>query len=150
MTLNLNARIKPDYTMCSLLQPYPKTWIYDYSVDQGLMDNFNADEMEDTSTSYLKLKDRKKLLNLHKLFILGVELPVLIPLIKFLVNLPPNKIFDLIRILSNGYRSMKNLNTTFRNTLRLGWHHIFGQVGLGGYCQTSAFKKPETKRMKKR
>jgi anaerobic magnesium-protoporphyrin IX monomethyl ester cyclase len=98
-TLALNAKIKSDFAACSLLQPYPDYDITEYAkkhhylpADYGLK-NISGGIYR---SSPLTIKDKTQFMNLQKLFFMGVKMPWTIPLIKKMIKLPPNFIFDLV------------------------------------------------------
>ena len=103
-TINLNIRIKADYTAVYLVQPYPKTELEEYSRNLGLLDdNFCVDNFPVLAfeTSPLKNKYKKELINLQKFFILAVKYPFAHPIIRWLIKLPNNAVYDLIFNLCN-------------------------------------------------
>lgn len=98
LTIKLNRLIKTDYPVCTILQPYPKTEIYNYLLKKGYLDDSSSPD--DFAQSYFglnqKMKIKKEILNLHKFFFYAVKFPKLDPIIKQLIKLPPNKFFDII------------------------------------------------------
>ncbi len=109
-TLELNIRCHPDYASVAILQPYPGTEIYNYAESEGLI---NEKQLNVIGSSFgfglkteLKVKDKKEktlIENLHKFFYIGVKFPWLVPLIRQLIKLPPNKIFNFIYLCSVNY-----------------------------------------------
>jgi len=93
-TLKLNILCKPDLGWASIYQPYPRTKLGDLCVQMGIYDG-NIDKISETffEESVLAILDKDKINNLQKLFALTVSFPVLTPLIKILINFPPNAIF---------------------------------------------------------
>ncbi len=102
-TLDLNIRCKPHYAWSSILFPYPKTNIYSYCKKNGYISN--SDIVKGRKLSILKFsrKDERKINNLHKLFGIAVNFPFLLPLIKLLIRLPSNKLYNIIFFLWYGY-----------------------------------------------
>lgn len=97
LTMKFNARMGVDYARCALLQPYPKTEIEAYAKKQGYLDiNFNLDAFENSyfMDTPIKLENKNQFINLQRLFSLGVRFKFFIPVIKQLIKLPPNFIFD--------------------------------------------------------
>lgn len=98
-TLELNLRLRPSFARCSLLQPYPKTEIALLAKQEGLLpelldpNTFQPSYFLDTP---LLLKDKDTIINIQRLFNLCVRFPVLYPLVKRLIRLKPNWVFDLI------------------------------------------------------
>jgi biotin synthase-like enzyme len=106
-TLDLNLRARPHYASVSLMQAYPGTEIHEHAESLGLVE---ADQMQRVSrarafgfTSELRFTDQRekeRVENLHKLFPWVVWLPFLAPLIRRLVELRPNRIFDFLYLIS--------------------------------------------------
>ena len=98
-TVNINIKIKTDYPWCSILQPYPGTKIADYMISKKMINkNFNVDDMEEFffDKSMIKTQEAKEIDNLQKLFFYSVKFPILKPLIKKLIKLPPNIAFEVL------------------------------------------------------
>jgi radical SAM superfamily enzyme YgiQ (UPF0313 family) len=105
-TVKINSKIKANFPTCSIFQPYPKTELAEFSIDKGLLDkDFNINNLGTLHTE-LKIKDYKQISNLHKFFYICVKMPFLIPIVKVLIKLPPNKFFDIIYMLSYAHRSL--------------------------------------------
>jgi anaerobic magnesium-protoporphyrin IX monomethyl ester cyclase len=100
-TLDLNMRIKPDYAGVTLLQPYPGTEIFEYARNLGMLDSA-AGALRETTVgrkSTLKFKrkrEKTQIENLQKLFFLPIEIPWSFRLVKALIKLPPNRIYDFL------------------------------------------------------
>jgi len=93
--------MKVNYAWVYPLQPYPGTEIYQYAVENGFLDKeFSFDDIDPLgileSPLERKLKDGKKLKVLHRLFYYGIKIPGFVRLLKLLVYLPNNFIFELL------------------------------------------------------
>ena len=66
--------------MCSIFQPFPRTKLTEYAIEQGLLDeNYDIENIGTLfETTPLKIENKKEFSNLHKLFIIGVWFPWLI------------------------------------------------------------------------
>ena len=102
-TLRFNAELKPDYAACGFLHPYPGTEIYDKLMAKGLIPKDPMEYLRGIPSSYVEpavpFPDKKSLLqarNLQRLFALTVNFPVLLPLVKRLINLRLTKLYRLI------------------------------------------------------
>jgi radical SAM superfamily enzyme YgiQ (UPF0313 family) len=104
-TLLLNRKMRADYPWLYPLQPYPRTEIYRYSVENGFLDkNFSFDNIDPLgllqSPLEPKLKDGGKIKVLHRFFYYGVKIPGFANLLKLLVYVPNNFVFDFFHRLS--------------------------------------------------
>jgi len=97
-TIQLNIKIKTPYPWCSIFTPYSKTEIVDYAISNGyLPDDFSINDISHSyyKSSLVKNKNIKELLNLQRFFQTCVLLPWTVPIVKKLITLPPNPLFDL-------------------------------------------------------
>lgn len=96
-TLKLNIDCKPDLGWACIYQPYPRTELGDLSASMGIY-NGDIDEISETffEESVLDIKNKKQINNLQKLFSLAVSYPFLLPLVKILINMPPNILFKKV------------------------------------------------------
>jgi len=125
-TVRLNARCRPNFASVSLLQPYPRTKIYQYAEENGLVD---AQQLTAIGASFgfgftspLKLQPEEKarMENLQKFFFIAVRFPWLVPLVRRLIRLPPNRLFVIIYLLSVNY-GMHFVEVPMRVGLALLW-----------------------------
>lgn len=98
-TILFNAKCKPDFPGFSIFQPYPNTVLANYAIKNnyfdGNFDNINSNYISTTPLNYTE-KEKRQFENLFKLATMTVKLPFLAPIIKKLIKLPRNKIFNLI------------------------------------------------------
>lgn len=105
-TLRVCQQIKPDFAHMNLFQPYPGTQLYKTVKEKGLIrTGIKEDELTGHSSfgtnktklnSIMKNKDIKQMINLRSFFPLLVKYPRLLPFIKPLLLLPPNKYFEFV------------------------------------------------------
>lgn len=98
-TIDLNRRMKVDFAWAYTLQPYPGTRIYDEAVKNGFVPvDFQFDDIDPLGllVPIVKLKDENKLLVLHRLFPMAVRSGFVRWMLKFLVHVPPNRLFDMV------------------------------------------------------
>ena len=105
-TLKINQQIKPDFAHMTLFQPYPGTKLYNIAKSEGyIREDFDADNISGHTTwatnktklhSVMKNDDIRKMINIRSFFPLLVKHPNLLPIIKPLLNLPPNKYFEFV------------------------------------------------------
>jgi radical SAM superfamily enzyme YgiQ (UPF0313 family) len=97
-TVRVNQTIDPDFIWVSLVQPYPRTALAEYCVEEGLLDE--REPLDSIHASYFKrsvLRSRvgTQLENLQKLFVLAVRHPRLEGLIRRAIRWAPNVAFDV-------------------------------------------------------
>lgn len=118
-TLDLNAQCRPAYANVFLFQPYPKTglgeWAYSHGWMTGSFDDLSGSVSDDTVIRFGSTAEKQRIENLQKLFALGVEYPRLVPLIRGLIRLPPNRVFWLVYKLWKGW-AIKNRMFPFTMT----------------------------------
>lgn len=122
-TIKLNARIGTDVPWCSILQPFPKTDIANFAIDRGLLE-VDYDRNFEPSFFFknqLKQDNIQQLWNLQKFFIIAVKFPILLPLIKHLIKLPPNKVFDFIFLCSYFSTYKRRHNVSWFSAFLFGW-----------------------------
>lgn len=105
-TLRLNARCRPAFANAFLFQPYPRTELGEYAVSHGYIEgDINDIGLSAWNGTILKFPPGEKwqIENLQKLFALAVEFPLLLPVVRVLLRLPPNPLFWLIHKLWKGY-----------------------------------------------
>ncbi len=101
-TLRLNVRLKPSYTFAYTFLPYPGTQLGQYALDEGYIKTPRIRyEYADSFTGIsLNLKDKDKIENLQKFFALVTQIPILLPLVRLLIKLPPNRYFVFVERIS--------------------------------------------------
>ena len=130
-TLDINMKIRPDFTPVSLLEPYPKYEITDYAVAQGYLDkNYGLDDVSCSIyvPSKIEIKDKNKIINLQSFFFLAVKFPFLLPLVKRLVNYEPNWFYKLLTKLIYGYYMSRVHRLTLGDIIRYALHIDATQV----------------------
>jgi anaerobic magnesium-protoporphyrin IX monomethyl ester cyclase len=86
-TLNLNIACKPDYSWCSIFQPYPMTDLWFYCKEKGYLTNEEFDETY-YKKSILNIPHRKYVARFHHLFPVVVSMPILRFVLPVLLRLP--------------------------------------------------------------
>ncbi len=96
-TLALNIKCKPSFSNCNIYMPYPRTDLCRYSKERGYYSG-NVDSINERTynTSAMDIKDIKKIERLHHLFSLGTAFPILVPVIRVLINVPLEKFYRLL------------------------------------------------------
>ncbi len=121
-TIRINARIRADLPWVATLTPYPRTDIAAAMKEAGSIPADYA--VDDIPSSFFKGGRNRALpdtvANLHRFFFVAVKFPFLIPVIERLIRLRPNRVFDLIYYLSQGYIYKVSENLSWLETLRVG------------------------------
>lgn len=101
-TLSLNIRLKPKHTFAFIYLPFPRTELGQYALDEGYIETpkIGYEHADSFTAGPLKLKDKEQLENLQKLFALTVQFPIILPLVKLLIRLPPNRFFVFVEKMS--------------------------------------------------
>lgn len=130
-TFNLNVKHRVDFAKCFLMTPYPGTDIYKYCIKNNYFDA----EIDTLQKSYWlgsclrfdSKREKRRLVNFQKFFSFGVQHPKTLPIIKLLIELPPNNLFVLFNRFYDAWRisrvvkanfSTRNFFTTVRNNLQ--------------------------------
>lgn len=129
-TFNLNAKHKVDFAECFLLTPYPGTDIHKYCVENNYFDG-QVDTLESywlgSCLHFDSERERKRFVNFHKFFSFAVQNPRTLPIIKLLMELPPNKLFIFFNRIYDSWRvnrvirakfNMRNFFSTVRMNLQ--------------------------------
>jgi len=102
-TFYLNRKLSPGYAWASIFQPYPRTDLYEYCLAYGYIDKGFQNIKSYHTKSLLRLERKGEFENLHKLFAIGVNFFFISVLIKLLVKLPLNRIYNVFYILFKAY-----------------------------------------------
>ncbi|HEX7343864.1 MAG TPA: radical SAM protein [bacterium] len=107
-TVKMNARIKTDYPLGCILQPYPGTKIRKL-VEQEVGQELPIDEIGGSffKSSVVRNKKMRQMENLQKLLHVAVKFPFLIPVIRQAIKLPPNFMYELIFQACYGWQLMQ-------------------------------------------
>jgi radical SAM superfamily enzyme YgiQ (UPF0313 family) len=118
-TLELNAQCRPAYANVLLFQPYPKTELGEWAYEQGWMmgsfDDLSGSVSDNTVIKFGSEAEKRQIENLQKLGPIGVEVPALLPAIRRLIRLPPNRFFWLVYKVWKGW-AIKNRMFPFKMT----------------------------------
>lgn len=122
-TIRLNIRCRPSWASFAILIPIPHTEIWEYAIEQGFLARDAFDQPGKLPSvftrSRLDYHDRRledRLENLHKFASITVRFPFLLPLVRLLIKLPPNPLFQYLHFFWYGYWNTVGL---FRTRLSL-------------------------------
>ena len=111
-TLDFNIKLKPDIAWSSILYPYPNTEIGKLAIQKGMFDaDFEKIHVSNKTDSALDFGDPKlklKIINLHKLFGIIVQFPILRTFTNSLISLPFTKFYTWLYFAFYGYKTIKN------------------------------------------
>ena len=97
-TLELNLKCNPFIANAHILQPYPGTELYEYSVRNGLFEEEGFDALGGLyETSTLRIDNRKERVRLAKLFGIIVAFPFLHRFTATLISLPLDGLYTLLQ-----------------------------------------------------
>ena len=116
-TITINQRVNPTVVSCLIFMPLPGLDITNYCIEQGLINESDLKKLGvspfNMHRSILRQENIGRLTNLHKFSVIAVRHPYFFPLIKQLIKLPPNKIYDAIYNVSQSLEWMKWLRVGF-------------------------------------
>ncbi|MEK7722695.1 MAG: radical SAM protein, partial [Elusimicrobiota bacterium] len=115
-TLEFLSAIGSDTIMPSIYKPLVGTGLWDFMRQNDLFDGAAVGKEDG-----VKLPDRRELFNLYKLSHVAVRFPRLMPLIKKLIKLPENPLFQLIFYYNTFAAARVSRNMDFWEMLRLSW-----------------------------
>lgn len=121
-TLSFNKKIKADYAWCSIYQPYPKTDLAELAINEGILDREFWNNLDPSffMTSQMKIKNKDEFTNLQKFFALSVRFNIPNFIIRWLIKLPPNRIFNLIFKAGYVYLTLKTTRMGIKGIYKLG------------------------------
>ncbi len=142
-TIKLNQQIKPDAVGMYLLLLFKGVGVTDYALNHKLIDEKDLDLIEkppyNLHLSLLSLHldrnpDALRISNLQKFSILALRMPFLEPVIRWMCELPPNKLFGLFYLASQAWEWRK---WSTKSTLkRLFFDGLLNYQALFGESQT--------------
>jgi len=101
-TVELNIRARPNYGSASILNAFPGTEIHETARSMGLIQEDHVAAVSEGGfgfTPTLKMSDpreKRQVENLHKFFGIVVWFPWLKPVVRRLIKLPPNRLFEFV------------------------------------------------------
>ncbi len=115
-TYEFTMKLHPTHAWCSLMQYFPGTEIREIAIKRGLLKNeYMYEEKRDVFFSAfpffqetgVNIKDKNKIMNIQKLFQFGNLLRIPISIMKLLIKIPPNPMYELIFKVNYGVGIMK-------------------------------------------
>ncbi len=105
-TVDLNLEARPNYGSASLLQALPGTEIHEIAEQLSLLQEDNLEQLStggfgfSTALRHPDQAEAKQVENLHKFFPLLIWFPWLKPLVRLLIKLPPNRLYEAMYMAS--------------------------------------------------
>jgi anaerobic magnesium-protoporphyrin IX monomethyl ester cyclase len=136
-TLELNVECRPHFASVALLHPYPRTAIFARAEQEGMLGASEVLALEGSfgfglrsPLRYADPREKRRSENLQKFFALATRFPWIRPIVRRLVELPPNRLFDAV------YLASVNLGTNLyslppRIGLPILWRKFFGSRRRG-------------------
>ena len=116
-TIKINSKVKPFVSSNLIFMPYPNLDITNFALEKGYVNKKDFKKLSigkyKIYRSVLKQKDINQVSNLHKFSVIAIKFPFLLPIIKKLIILPQNKIFDHLYSLSQAWEWKKWENVSF-------------------------------------
>lgn len=123
-TYELSKKIHPTYAWCSLMQPYPGTEIAEVAKKENLIEKtFNIDSLDNSyfNTLPLNFKDKKQMIALQRMFQAGNAFRIPKYLMRFLIRIPPNMLFDQVFKVNYGLSVKKMDNLSWMNLIKTAY-----------------------------
>ena len=133
-TIDLNREMKVDFAWAYTLQPYPGTDIYDYAVKNGYLSaSFQFDDIDPLGLlkPIITVKDKRKMLVLHRLFHCSVHSRIMRRFLKVFVLFPPNPLFDLLYSFSLIHSYAEYHQVSLSRAIRVAWNNYWSTKKRG-------------------
>ncbi|MBI2442227.1 MAG: B12-binding domain-containing radical SAM protein [Lentisphaerae bacterium] len=127
-TVDLNRAMQVDFAWAYTLQPYPGTGIYDDAVKNGYLSAaFQFDDIDPLGLvkPIVKVKDEKKILVVHRFFMLAVKSGVVRRLLNVLIYIGPNPLFNAIYSFSLVLSYAEYHQVNFFTAFKIAWNNYW-------------------------
>lgn len=141
-TIRANRRIKPNGCTVLIYRPFKSTVLGQQDFAEGRVDMDRDIGPSIHNDSQMKRDDLEDVVRLHRLFNLGVYLPYGIPIVKQLMKLPPNRVFDFSHLFFLWYQHAVVSGYGMLDDLKLGLKNvsqIFGRRKGGTWKDENQF-----------
>ncbi len=125
-TVRFNIELRVKHAWCSIMSPYPKTEIMEFSIRHGYL---RPEELRDGffpetyfMPSKLKIPDKRKITHLHHFFDLCVTHPRVIPLVRILIALPLGALYERFFKLHHSISLKRFYRFRWSTYLRFLWY----------------------------
>jgi len=120
-------KMRTKFPVGFLLQPFPKTKIYEYALKNGyLKKNFSFDDLDPLVyfKTPVELKDKNKIIVVQRLVYYAVRVPMFDKLLRALVYIPNNFIFDILHKISIAYSHKVFYRLSFYGLVKYLWSSL--------------------------
>ena len=134
-TVELNRKIKTDFIYATVFQPYPGLPLTEKLRAEGVLPVIPLKDFDTTffKGSVLKQANIAQLVNLHKFFFWVFKFPRLKSIVRFLIKLPPNWLFEQLFIISYAWLALSCFRRHPLQLLAMGAGNtriFFGDKGI--------------------
>lgn len=116
-TIKITSFVNPFVSSNLIFMPYPNLDITNFALNKGYVNEKDFEKLSlgkyKIYRSILKQKEIRQVSNLHKFSVIAIKFPFLLPIIKKIINLPENKIFDHVYSFSQASEWKKWENVSF-------------------------------------
>lgn len=127
-TVDLNRAMAVDFPWAYTLQPYPGTEIFAYAIKNGyLSPAFQFDDIDPLGLvkPIIELKDKNKLLVIHRFFYSAVKNTFMRKMLSFFMLFPPNPIYDLFYYFALILSYKRYHQVSLSRALRVAWSNYW-------------------------
>lgn len=137
-TVDLNRLMRVDFAWAYTLQPYPGTDIYDYAVKNGyLSEAFQFDDIDPLGLlkPIVKVDDERKIMVVHRYFLLAVKSGFVRRLLNVLIKVPPNPLNDLFYSFSLILSYAEYHEVSLWRALQVAWNNFWSTRHRGARAE---------------
>lgn len=127
-TVDLNRAMQVDFAWAYTMQPYPGTGIYDDAVKNGYLSAaFQFDDIDPLGLikPIIKVSDERKILVVHRFFLLAVKSRTVRRLLNVLIYVGPNPLFNAIYSFSLVLSYAEYHQVSFWTALKIAWNNYW-------------------------
>lgn len=125
-TVKINQKIKPDYPVLTIFQPYPGTALNEALNKNSLLSADYLEKIKDfDSPPAVVSKQKNEEKNIYYFFYILVRFPQLIPLMRPLIKCKPNILFLLLFKMMTGIEYWSLYKLSFMRFLRVAYYNFY-------------------------
>ncbi len=126
-TFEFSRKINPTFAMGYPLNPFPGTEIFYYAIKRKYLDQEYKNKGPSLPSYFdtpIKLKNKKEIINLHKIFAISIFLHLPTSLVKFFIKLPFTRLYNFILGVSLWIEMLIIHRLSFFNSLKISFLHF--------------------------